>query len=471
MAQSPDIARLASRIQGRMIGQGDPSYDDARAIWNARIDRRPLAVVQCAGAADVIACVRFVRERALPLSVRGGGHHVSGHALCDDGIVIDLSQMNDIRVDQWARTARVGPGARVRELDHETQHFGLVATGAPVSAVGVGGYTLGGGLGWTSRLHGLACDNLLSADVVTASGELVHVSEGEHADLFWGLRGGGGNFGVVTSFELKLHPLGPEVLAGPIVHAMDAAPELLRFWFEYMADAPDALQCMPLIFALPAEPGSGREQGDTVFALYPLWAGDPAEGEAAVAPLRAFGRPLSDGVGTAAYATLLAALDDTFRSGHRNYYRSAFFDDMGDTVIDAIARLGGPVPTPFSSIFLEPLGGAIARVAPDATAFPYRRHAFCATAVPKWEHAADDARMIGWADRIFDALAPQAVGGVYVNYLDTAAGIAPDAAWGDNRERLAELKHRWDPENLFGGSPAIPPAARRHVSDAGTSGP
>jgi FAD/FMN-containing dehydrogenase len=449
---------MKSSMRGPVLEPGDAGYDDARSLWNARIDRRPSLIARCMGAADVMAAVDFAGKHELPLSVRGGGHHVSGHAVVDAGLMIDLSLMNHVRVDPWSRTARVGPGARVRDLDHEAQRFGLMTTGAPVSMVGIAGYTLGGGLGWTSRLHGLACDNLLSADVVTAEGELVRASEVENADLFWGLRGGGGNFGIVTSFELRLHPLGPDVLAGPVVHRMDDAAALLRVWRDTMNTAPDALQCMPIMFALPPEPGSGQSQGDTAFALFLLWAGGPAEGEAMLKPLREAGEPMADGVRIASYATLLADLDETYRSGHRNYYRSAFFDELPDDALDRIAELTAPVPSPFSSVFLEPLGGAIARRPADSTAYPHRERRFCVTAVPKWEHAAADAEMTGWADRLFEALAPHAAPGVYVNYLDAAAGASPTDAWGDNAPRLARVKQRWDPANIFRMNHNIRPA-------------
>ena len=448
-----DLEALAARVRGSVLRPGDDAYDDARSLWNARIDRQPAVIVRCAGTADVIDGLAYAREHDLPVSVRGGGHHVAGPAVLDGAMMLDLSGMNDVRIDPAARTVRAGPGARVRDVDHEAQAFGLMTTGAPVTMVGIAGYTLGGGLGWTSRLHGLACDNLLSADVVTAAGSLVHASDAENPDLFWALRGGGGGFGVVTSFELRLHPLGPEVLAGPIVHPMSAAPALLRAWRDIMLDAPDALQCMPLVFALPPDPSSPSTQGDTVFALYPLWAGDPAEGEEHVDRFRALGSPLVDGVRVAPYATLLADLDDTYRAGHRNYYRSAFVDDLSDAAIDALVEPLDPVPTPFSSAFLEPLGGAIARRAPDATAFPHRQRKFCITAVPKWRGASFDAEATAWADRTIDALAPFAAEGIYLNYLDTF-GEAQEA-WGPNVERLRELRRRWDPDGLFRTHPDL----------------
>ena len=444
------MEQLAGALRGRLVLPDSHGYDAARALWNGRIDRRPAAIVQCRGAADVMRAVDVARAQEVPLSVRGGGHHVAGHAACDGGLMIDLSLMDSVRVDPVARTVRVGPGARVRDLDHETQAFGLMTTGAPVSTVGVAGYTLGGGLGWTSRTHGLACDNLISADVVTAGGEWVHASEEEHADLFWGLRGGSGNFGIVTSFEFRLHELGPEVLAGAIVHPIDAAPDLLRFWRDYMAEAPDELQCMPLAFQGP--------QGETAFALFPLYAGDPAEGEAVIAPLREVGSPVADDVKVTRYADLLSDLDEMYRAGHRVYYRSAFFDELLDEAIDALAAAMAPVPSPFSSIFLEPMGGAIARRGPHATAFPHRERSFCITAVPKWAAPGRDAEMRAWADEIFDALAPYAADGVYVNYLDEQGADQVRAAYGEHWDRLAALKRRWDPENLFRMNHNVPPA-------------
>jgi FAD/FMN-containing dehydrogenase len=446
---------LAGHVRGEVRQPADPGYDAARAIWNARIDRMPSVIVRATGKGDVIAGVNVAREHGVPLSVRGGGHHVAGHAVCDGGVMLDLSLLNDVQVDAVAQRAWVGPGARVREVDQATQAFGLVTTGAPVSMVGVAGYTLGGGLGWTSRMHGLSCDNLVSAEVVTAAGELVHVSDEQNRDLFWALRGGSGNFGVVISFEFRLHQLGPEVLAGAIVHPMNSAPWLLRFWRDFMRDAPDELQCMPVIFPLPPSPGGG--QGETVLALVALYAGGPAEAAEVVAPLREAGNPLSDGVSVVRYAGLLASLDEMYRAGHRVCYRTAFFDDIPDAAIDAFLERAAPVPTPFSSIFLEPMRGAIARRARDATAFAHRDRMFCVTAVPKWDRAARDAEMIAWADALFESLAPYAAEGAYVNYLDGDGEARARAAYGEHWDRLVELKKKWDPDNLFRMNHNIPP--------------
>ena len=453
---------LRARIRGEVLAAGEAGYEEARAVWNARVDRRPALLARCTSAGDVAAGVDFARERGLPLSVRGGGHHVSGHALADGGLTLDLGPMDGIRVDPESRRARVGPGATVRELNRATAPHGLIAVGAPITLVGVAGYTLGGGLGWTSRAHGLACDNLVSAEVVTAAGERVRAAADENPDLYWGLRGGGGNFGVVTSFELRLHEVGPEVLAGPVTHPMEAAPEVLGAWRDFMAGAPDRLQCMPVVFPLPPDPGLPAElHGRTVFALFFLWAGEPARGREAIRPLRETGDPMVDDVGVVPYAGLLEELDEMYRAGHRNYYRSAFFDELGDDALATFSERVAPVPTPYSSAFLEPLGGAVGRVDPGETAFPHRERSFCVTAVPKWEDPARDAEMREWADGIFGALEDEAAPGVYANYLDEWADGGPRDAYRENWERLAELKRTWDPDNLFRHNVNVPPEGGR----------
>lgn len=454
----PGEEALAGRIQGSVLTAGDPGYDEARSVWNGRIDRRPGLIARCVAAADVVEAVDFAREKGLPLSVRGGGHHVSGHAVADGGLMIDLSEMDGIRIDPEAERVRVGPGVTIRQLNHATTSHGRITVGAPITMVGIAGYTLGGGLGWTSRAHGLACDNLISAEVVTAEGEVIRASEDEHPDLFWGLRGGGGNFGIVTSFELRLHPVGPEVLAGPVTHPMEAAPEVLGVWRDYMAEAPDALQVMPVIFPLPPDPGLPEAlHGQTVFALFPLWAGDPEEGRDVVQPLLEVGEPMADEVGVAPYAGLLDDLDEMYRAGDRNYYRSAFFDELPDEALEAFCDRVAPVPSAMSSAFLEPMGGAIARVGPAETAFPHRRRSFCVTAVPKWTDPEADAEMTEWADAVFEALETWSAPGVYANYLDDATGDDPRAAYGENWERLVELKSKWDPDNLFDHNVNVPP--------------
>lgn len=447
---------LDGRIRGDILLPGDTGYDESRALWNGAIDRRPAAIARCVGADDVIAAVDVAVRQGAPICVRGGGHHVAGYAVCDDGLMIDLSRMNDVHVDPARRRARVGPGARVADVDRATQAFGLVTTGAPVPMVGMAGYTLGGGLGWTSRSHGLACDNLVGADVVTAAARLVRASEDENADLFWALRGGSGNFGVVTSFEFRLHRMGPDVLAGVVAHPIAAGGELLADWRDFMRTAPDELQCMPVIFA-HAAPDGDVWSGEPIFAHVLLWAGDAARGESAMEPLRRVGTPLSDTVGMVGYAGLLQGLDEMFRAGDRVCYRTAFLDDFSDDAIIEFVRRASPMPTHMSSIFLEPMGGAIARIAPDATAFPHRQRSFCVTAVPKWEDPDRDDEMTAWAETLFEPLAPYAAEGAYVNYLGNAGERRARAAYGGNFERLVEIKRVWDPDNVFRSNHNIPP--------------
>ncbi|SHE56300.1 FAD/FMN-containing dehydrogenase [Fodinibius roseus] len=450
MVHQSAIKKFREKLHGSLLFPRDSGYHEARSVWNGRIDRKPMAIARCKDTSDVIASINFARDHQLLVSIRGGGHHAAGHAVSDGGLMIDLSLMNEIYVDPTIKIAKAGPGTSVRDLDHETQKFGLVITGAPVSTVGIAGYTLGGGLGWTSRKHGLACDNLISVDVVTAEGELIHASEDKYPNLFWGIRGGSGNFGVVTSFEFQLHEMGPDVLAGPIVHPIEEAPRLLRFWRDYMLDAPDELQCMPVMFNTP--------ESETVFCLYPLYAGNPAEGESVIKPFREIGTPLSDGIEATSYADLLSELDEMYRSGDRNYYRSAFFDSIPDEAIDTFVEKAAPIPSPFSSIFLEPLGGAIARRDTHATAFPHRERKFCITAVPKWDDENRDEEMMAWADELFNALKPYAADGVYVNYLDEVGDEPARDAYGQHWNRLTELKKKWDPENLFRMNHNVPPA-------------
>lgn len=481
-----DSARRDDALEGALLRPGDPGYDEARTIWNGRHDRRPALIARCRTEADVAASVRHAAEHGLVLSVRGGGHHTSCDAVCDGGLMIDLSPLDAIDVDPEGRTVRIGAGVRARELNAATQRHGLAVTAAPITTCGMAGYTLGGGLGWISRKVGLASDNLLSARVVTADGRTVEASEDEHPDLFWALRGGSGNFGVVTEFVFRLHPVGPEVLTGQIVYAMHGAPEALRFFRDYMADAPDALSCMPVWFPLPPIPGLPEDAvGDTVLAIVPLYDGDPEEGRRLIQPFREVGSPMLDTIGPAVYADLLLELDEMYRPGDRNCYQTAFFDELSDDAIDTFCRLVDPLPTARSSAFLEYLEGAIARRPDDATAYPHRARRMCLTAVPKWEDAGRDEEMFAWAERLFEAMRPFAAPGAYVNYLDRTeeggrgtasdtagpgggtgedapatrdAGEASRAAYGDHYERLARIKRRWDPDNLFRMNHNIAPA-------------
>lgn len=444
------IEALDQQVLGEILKSGDEGYDEARTVWNAMIDKNPAAIARCAGTADVIAAVEFARDLDLPLAVKGGGHNVAGNALCDDGLVIDLSRMNAVTVDPDAEIARVQGGATMADLDHETQAFGLATTGGIVSSTGVAGLTLGGGLGYLDRKFGLAQDNVRSMDVVTANGELVHASEDENPDLFWGMLGGGGNFGVVTSFEFDLHEVGPEVLAGRVIHPYEAAGDFLRFYRDFMREAPDEVQCYSA-FA-QGNPSMGvpdQLHGETLLGAVLFYAGDVDEGKEALRPLREFGDPLADTVEPTPYTEHQRSSDELYQEGHRNYWKSHFFDEISDEAIDTIVEMIDPLPTPFTTVFIEWMGGAIARVDSDATAFPHRDATASLTIAPKWIDPARDEELIGWAQDLFEATAPFATGDVYANYLSGDEQDRIRAAYGEHYERLVDIKREWDPENRF----------------------
>ena len=453
------VTALDERLHGDLLHPGDEGYDEARTLWNAMIDKYPSYVARCTGAADVMAAVSFAAEHDLLLSVKGGGHNFAGTAVCDDGLTIDLSPMDAVRVDPSAKTARVQPGATWADFDHEAQAFGLATTGGLVSTTGVAGLTLGGGQGYLARKHGLAVDNLVGADVVTADGELVHASEDEHEDLFWALRGGGGNVGVVTSFEFDLHPVGPQVLAGPIFHPYEDAREALRFYREFTADAPDELSCYALVVRVPPEPLFPEDvQGEPALAFAVCYAGPMDEAEAALEPLRAFGDPILDGVQPVRYTALQQSFDDGSPEGHRWYSKSHYLGELPDGAIDTILEYTDPFPGPLTQVALEPMGGAIARVDRDATAFPHRDAAYSFGIWPGWADPDRDEELTTWAREFHEAMAPYATGGVYANYLDRDESDRVRAAYGENYERLVAVKTEWDPGNLFRMNQNVEPA-------------
>ena len=453
------IESFENQLRGDALRPDEQGYDEARTVWNGMIDREPAMIAQCTGAADVIAAVDFARDLDLPLAVKGGGHNIAGNAVCDDGLMIDLSEMDSVRVDPESKTATVGGGATWGDFDHEAQAFGLATTGGIVSSTGVAGLTLGGGLGHLDRKYGLACDNLRSVDLVTADAELVHASEDEHADLFWGLRGGGGNFGIVTSFEFDLHEVGPEVLAGPIVHRYEDATEVFRFYRDFMRDAPDEVQCYA--FFSKGSPELGLPEplhGETIFILFPSYAGDPAEGKTALAPLQDFGDPIADAVQPMPYTSLQSFVDERWEKGARNYWKSRFFGELTDEAIDTIVEYCDS-SAPFMSVFTDGwLGGAISRPDHDATAFPHRDKAFSFTIAMRWEDPTRDDELIAWAREFHEALEPYASDAVYVNLLDQDDAERVTDAYGERYDRLRELKREWDPENLFRLNQNIKPA-------------
>jgi FAD/FMN-containing dehydrogenase len=443
---------LRAGVRGPVILPADPGYDAARAIWNGAIDRRPACIVRCTGVADVVAAVDFARERDLLVAVRSGGHGVGGHALCDGGVVIDLSPMKGIRVDPVARTARAEAGVLWGELDRETQLHGLATVGGIVTHTGIAGLTLGGGIGWLMRKHGATVDNLLSADVVTAQGEIVTASEEENPDLFWAIRGGGGNFGVVTSFEYRLHPVGPVVLAGPVFHLLEDAPEVLRFYREFIAGAPDELTTIFELSVAPPAPFLPEEvHGKQVVMVGACYAGSPDEGAEVVRPLKQFGRPIVDLLEPKRYTALQSMFDPMVPHGWHRYWKSVELPPLTDTAIDTLVEHAPAVTSPKSYCIVFQLGGALARVSEDETAFSQRDAAHNVNVNAVWTEEDPDAeRHIAWAREYFDALQPHAGGRVYVNFLGEEGGTRVRQAYGArNYERLVELKRAYDPTNLF----------------------
>jgi FAD/FMN-containing dehydrogenase len=458
-AQALDALR--GRLRGALCLPGEPGYDQARTIWNAMIDRHPAAIVRASGAADVMRAVNLAREHRLLLAVRGGGHGIAGNAVCDGGLMLDLSPMKSVRVDPAARTARVEPGVTLGELDRVTQAFGLATPLGINSTTGLAGLALGGGFGWLSRKLGLTIDNLLSADVVLAKGALVHASEEENPDLFWAIRGGGGNFGVVTSFEFQLHQVGPDVLAGLIVHPFSDARRLLDGYRRAVASAPEDLACWVVMRRAPPLPFLPSETvGEEILVFALCYAGDPQKGLEAIAPIRALGRPIVDVVGQTPFVAWETAFDPLLAPGARNYWKSHDFLELSDGALDILIDQVHRVPTPACEIFVGHLGGAAGRVPVEATAYPHREVQFVMNAHTRWESPSDDARCIAWARGLFDELAPHATGGVYVNFMpgDEAQRVR-QGAYGPNYERLAALKARYDADNLFRLNQNIRPAA------------
>lgn len=446
--------------RGDVLLAGDDGYDAARAVWNGRFDKHPTAIARCIGTADVIAAVNFAREQDLPISVRGGGHDYAGNAVREGGLMIDLSAMDSVRVDPDRQTARVGPGATWGDVDHETQQFGLATTGATVSTVGVAGYTLGGGTGHLARTYGICADNLLSADVVTADGEFVHASESNHSDLFWALRGGSGNFGIVTSFEYTLHQVGPDVLAGQIVHPFEEAGEVLRFYRSYMADAPDEVNCYAFIVRIPPLPAFPEEtHGDIAVDLVASYSGGIVAGRDALEPLREFGDPILDGIRPQPYSEFQQAFDEGTPNGERWYTRAQYLDELSDDAIDTLVERTEPLEGPLTMAYLEPMGGAINRVDRTATAFPHRDETYSVHVLSGWSDPERDDEIIRWTEDVHEAMAQYASGGVYVNLLGRDEDERVRSAYGDNYERLAEIKREWDPDNLFGTNQNIAPSS------------
>ncbi len=438
------VEQLRQKVRGTILLQGDNGYEGARRIWNGMIDRRPALIARCSGTADVMLSIAFAREHGLLLSVRGGGHNVAGNAVCDGGVMIDLSLMKGVSVDLQRRTVRAEGGCTWRELDQETAAFGLATTGGIIPATGIAGLTLGGGLGWLMRKHGLSCDNLLSADVVLADGTRLTANATQNPDLFWGLRGGGGNFGVVTSFEYRLHDVS-QVLGGMLVHPLDRAHDVLRFLREFTPTVSDELACMPVFLTGP--------DGAKILAVVVCYCGPVAEGERALGPLRNFGPPAADQIAAMPYVQLQSLLEAGFPPALRNYWKSNFLRELSDEAIATLIESFREVPSLTSAIAIEQLGGAVSRTADDETAFAHRGARFNLLVVSSWPNPADDAVNIGWTRSVWQAMQPFSTAGVYVNYLGPETDEGADrikAAYGSSKyARLVVLKKKYDPINLF----------------------
>ena len=446
------IETLAGRFQGSLIGPGDSDYDEARTIWNGMIDKYPVLIARAAGTVDVVEAVNFARENKLLISVRGGGHNVAGSAVGNDSLMIDLSQMKGIHVNPQQQTARVQPGVIWRELDREAQAFGLATPGGIVSDTGVAGLTLGGGFGWLSRKYGFTIDNVISLDVVTADGKILTASVTENPDLFWGMRGGGGNFGIAVSFEFQLHPVGPQVLAGPIIYPLNAAGDVLRFYREFTAAAPEELGSMAVFLTAPPAPFIPEElRGKPVLAIILTYVGNPEDGERVLQPLREFGAPLFDGVSLKPYTAHQRSLDPGQPRGHRYYWKSEYVYNISDDAIETLIAYAAHMTSPSSRLALFHLGGAIRHLDEQAMAVSHRDAEYVLAINNGWAEAQDDEKEIQWTRDLWTAIRPFSTGGVYVNFLSADEGQdRVRAAYGPEKyDRLVELKNRYDPTNLF----------------------
>lgn len=453
------LSALQGSLRGHVLQPDDAGYDAARTVWNAMIDRRPALIVRCAGTADVRAALAYAREHRLPIAVRGGGHNIAGTAVCDNGLVIDLSAMKSVQVDPEQRRAWVEGGATLHDFDHEAQAYGLATPLGINSTTGVAGLTLGGGFGWLSRTLGLAADNLLSAEIVTADGGRLEVSATEHPDLFWAIRGGGGNFGVVTRFEFQLHPVGPEITAGLIVFPFEQARAVLARYRDAVVTMPADLTVWAVLRKAPPLPFLPPQvHGQDVLVL-PVFSPTPGEAmHAAIERVGQWGEPLGAHVGSMPYAAWQQIFDPMLTPGARNYWKSHNFARLDDGAIEVVLRYAARLPTDQCEIFLGLLGAQAAAPAPQATAYPHRAALYIMNVHTRWADAADDARCIAWARDFFQDAAPYASGGVYVNFMPQDESGRTGEAYGDNYDRLARIKLEYDPDNLFRTNQNIRPA-------------
>ncbi len=454
------LADLTESFAGRVLTPGDGGYEEARRVWNGSIDKRPGAIVRPTGVADVIAAVRFAREHGLLVAVRGGGHSVAGHSTCDGGLVIDLGAMKGIRVDPSARRAHVQPGVVWSELDRETQAFGLATTGGLVGSTGVAGFTLGGGLGWLQRRYGLACDNLVSADVVLADGSFVRASVEDEPDLLWALRGGGGNFGIVTSFELALHPVGPRVMAGMLLFPAGRGAELITAFRDLRDTAPDELMLGLVLRLAPAAPFLPEEvHGRPVVGIAAIHCGGLEDGERAIRPIRSVAEPVADLVEPRPYVQMQTMQDASWGPGYRNYWKAEFLRELPDPAIDVLLEHLDGITSPLSDFKFAYLGGAVGRVPEEATAFGHRDAFTILNVNARWSDATEDDRHVAWTRSLWQAMQPFSAGGTYTNFTSEDDADRVEGSFGSEKyARLAELKRRYDPTNLFRLNQNIVPA-------------
>jgi FAD/FMN-containing dehydrogenase len=444
------IENLKSKVKGNVILPADPGYNEARKVWNAMIDRSPAVIVQCADAADVPHSISFARDNGLEISIRGAGHNIAGNAVCDNGVMIDFSRMRKVHVDAEKRRARVEPGATLGDMDKATQAHGLATPLGINSTTGIAGLTLGGGFGWLTRKYGMTIDNLVSAEMVTAGGSPIRVSDKENTELFWAIRGGGGNFGVVTRFEFKLHPVGPEITAGLLVFPFDQARQVIKKYREFAMSAPEDINVWVILRKAPPLPFlPANVHGKEVVVLAVFYAGDNTEGQKLIEPLRSFGDAHGEHIGAQPYAQWQQAFDPLMTPGARNYWKSHNFSELSEGAFDSIIQFAGKLPTPQCEIFLGLIAGASNRIPADAAAYGHRDTKFVLNVHGRWDDSADDKRCVVWARDFFKASAPYASAGAYVNFMteDEADRIA--AAYGSNFARLAQIKRKHDPDNIF----------------------
>src|SRR6266542_128344 len=440
---------LKGLIKGSILVPDDPCYEEARQIWNAMVDRRPAVIVQCVQADDIPPVIRFARKNGLELSIRGAGHNIAGNSLCDNGVTIDFSRMKNVRVDAVKRRAYVEPGATLANLDEATQAHGLATPVGINSTTGIAGLTLGGGFGWLTRKYGMTIDNLISVDVITAEGKKIRASENDNPDLFWAIRGGGGNFGVVTQFEFQLFPVGPELVAG-IVFPFNQTKQILTKYRQFVNSAPEELNIWVVLRKAPPLPFRPENvHGKEVVVLPIFYSGAVAEAEKLIAPVRAFGNAHGEHIGAQPYIAWQKAFDPLLTPGARNYWKSHNFTELADGALNTIIDFAGKLPSPQCEIFIGLIAGAPNRIAPEAMAYGHRDAKFVLNVHGRWDDAKDDQKCIGWAREFFNASAPYASAGAYVNFMTAEEGERVATAYGSNYDRLVEIKRRYDPENVF----------------------